>query len=120
MSEGNGDKLKAWGDRASQIRAIWQAFVGVVVVTGAAVLTYASLAGDVSKAKGLSEQNEKAIEKLTENVNTLSAGQALLNQAVTNDRNNNADFRVRTDDALKSIIQKLDRAERRDNRSDGR
>ncbi|MPY72152.1 MAG: hypothetical protein GEU92_18995 [Alphaproteobacteria bacterium] len=114
MTEGNGDKLRAWADKAALARWCW----GVLVIAFIAGLVYATLDFRVKAADDRSKDNAVAIERLTDNVNKLTTGQLLLNQSVTHDRQNNAEFRLRTDKALDAIIKKLDRAERRD-RSEG-
>lgn len=126
IAEGNG-KARLWNDRAALARQIIGALIAVVVTTAAATGLYFALDGRVSAADKnaldaieRTKENKATIQQLKDNVDALTVGQAVLNEAVTNDRQNNADFRQRTDDALKSIIRKLDKARERDVRSDGR
>lgn len=127
MGAGNGERIRLWNDRAALWRQIIGAVIAVIVTTSGATGLYFALDGRVSAADKnaldaieRTKENKATIQQLKDNVDALTIGQAVLNEAVVNDRQNNADFRERTDDALKSIIKKLDKARERDVRSDGR
>jgi hypothetical protein len=65
-----------------------------------------------SEEKGI--KNEAQIEVLKEKINKIDVQQQVIITNQDNDRRNQAEFRAQTESALDRILQKLDRAERRD------
>jgi hypothetical protein len=118
MADPNGhangdDKVRFWNDRAALLRHVWQFVACVVILTAGVVLTYATLAGGIEKIDDRSKSNEQAIEKLTGNVNSLTASQLLLTEQLKHDREKSGDFRQDTKEALKGILDELKDLNRR-------
>jgi len=108
MSDPVAEKIRAWNDRAALIRHAWQAFTGVIIVSGGIAITYSTLAGDVKDAKERSERTERAVQAITGQLNALDTNQKVMQSQMENQQRNSAAFQMRTDTALDRILNKLD------------
>lgn len=111
MIEEDGDvKVKALGDKAALIRHA--CFLGsALVLTG---IVWNNLSRDVAQADQKGKDNAAQIEAVKDKIGKIEVQQQVIITNQNNDQRNQSEFRARTESALESILNKLERAERRD------